>query len=160
MPIRTGRAFLDSLRDDRQIWIDGERVANVVTDRRFAAAAETLADLYDMQHEPSLLERMTYLAPGSSDRIGLSFIQPQSIDDLIRRREMVKVWMDATCGMFGRSPDFLNITLTGFASAHNTFGKFAANMWNYYTYARDSDIVMTHTLVNPQVDRSRPVEQQ
>ena len=39
MPIRTGRAFLDSLRDDRQIWIDGERVVDVVTDRRFAAAA-------------------------------------------------------------------------------------------------------------------------
>jgi 4-hydroxyphenylacetate 3-monooxygenase len=160
MPIRTGRAFLDSLRDDRQIWIDGERVTDVVTDRRFAAAAQSLADLYDMQHEPTLLERMTYLAPNSGDRVGLSFIQPQHIDDLIRRRQMVKIWMDATCGMFGRSPDFLNITLTGFASARHAFGKFADNLWNYYTYARDSDIVMTHTLVNPQVDRSRPVEQQ
>jgi len=160
MPIRTGRAFLDSLRDDRQIWIDGERITNVVTDRRFAAAARSVADLYDMQHEPALLERMTYLAPGGADRVGLSFIQPQSIDDLIRRREMVKIWMDATCGMFGRSPDFLNITLTGFASAYQAFGKFADNMWNYYLYARNNDIVMTHTLVNPQVDRSRPVEQQ
>jgi 4-hydroxyphenylacetate 3-monooxygenase len=160
MPIRTGRAFLDSLRDDRQIWIDGERVTDIVTDRRFAAAARSVAELYDMQHEPALLERMTYIAPGSGDRVGLSFIQPQSIDDLIRRRQMVKTWMDATCGMFGRSPDFLNITLTGFASAHQAFGKFADNLWNYYTYARDSDIVMTHTLVNPQVDRSRPVEQQ
>jgi 4-hydroxyphenylacetate 3-monooxygenase len=73
---------------------------------------------------------------------------------------MVKTWMDATCGMFGRSPDFLNITLTGFASAHQAFGKFADNMWNYYLYARENDIAMTHTLVNPQVDRSRPVEQQ
>ncbi len=160
MPIRTGRAFLDSLRDDRQIWIDGERVTNVVTDRRFAAAAQSVADLYDMQHEPALLERMTYRAPGSGDRVGLSFIQPHSIDDLIRRREMVKIWMDATCGMFGRSPDFLNITLTGFASAHQAFGRFADNLWNYYVYARENDIVMTHTLVNPQVDRSRPVEQQ
>jgi 4-hydroxyphenylacetate 3-monooxygenase len=33
-------------------------------------------------------------------------------------------------------------------------------LWNYYVHARDNDIVMTHTLVNPQVDRSRPVEQQ
>ena len=160
MPIRTGRAFLDSLRDDRQIWIDGERVTDVVADRRFAAAARSLAALYDMQHEPALRERMTYPSPGSGERVGLSFIQPQSVDDLIRRREMVKTWMDATCGMFGRSPDFLNITLTGFASAHKAFGKFAENLWNYYLYARDNDIVMTHTLVNPQVDRSRPVEKQ
>ena len=60
MPIRTGRAFLDSLRDDRQIWIDGERVTDVATDRRFAAAAHSMAELYDMQHDPALLERMTY----------------------------------------------------------------------------------------------------
>ncbi len=77
MPIRTGRAFLDSLRDDRQIWIDGERVTDVATDRRFAAAARSVAELYDMQHEPALLERMTYASPSSGDRVGLSFIQPR-----------------------------------------------------------------------------------
>jgi 4-hydroxyphenylacetate 3-monooxygenase len=160
MPVRTGRAFLDSLRDDREIWIDGERVTDVVADRRFAAAAQSLAELYDMQHDPALRDRMTYPSPTSGERIGISFIQPASIDDLVRRREMVKTWMDATCGMFGRSPDFLNITLTGFASAHQAFGRFADNLWNYYIHAREADIVMTHTLVNPQVDRSRPVEQQ
>jgi 4-hydroxyphenylacetate 3-monooxygenase len=160
MPIRTGRAFLDSLRDDRQIWIDGELVTDVVADRRFAAAAHSMAELYDMQHDPALLERMTYVSPSSGDRVSLSFIQPRSVDDLIRRREMVKIWMDATCGMFGRSPDFMNITMTGFASAHQAFGKYADNLHNYYLYARENDIVMTHTLVNPQVDRSRPVEQQ
>jgi 4-hydroxyphenylacetate 3-monooxygenase len=160
MPARTGRVFLESLRDDRQIWIDGERVRDVVADRRFAAAARSVAELYDMQHEPSLLEQMTFASPGSGDRVGLSFILPRTVDDLIRRREMVKTWMDATCGMFGRSPDFLNITLTGFASAHKEFGEFADNLWSYYLYARENDIVMTHTLVNPQVDRSRPVERQ
>jgi 4-hydroxyphenylacetate 3-monooxygenase len=158
--IRTGRAFLDSLRDDRQIWIDGERVTDIVGDRRLGAAARSVAELYDMQHEPALLERMTYALPTSGERVGLSFIQPASVDDLVRRREMVTTWMDATCGMFGRSPDFLNITLTGFASAHQAFGKFADNIWNYYLYAREHDIAMTHTLLNPQVDRSRPVERQ
>jgi 4-hydroxyphenylacetate 3-monooxygenase len=160
MPVRSGRAFLLSLRDDRQIWIDGELVTDVVADRRLAAAAYSLAELYDMQQDPALVARMTYPSPTSHQSVGLSFIQPSSIDDLIRRREMVKTWMDATCGMFGRSPDFLNITLTGFASAHQAFGRFADNLWNYYLYARENDIVMTHTLVNPQVDRSRPVEQQ
>jgi 4-hydroxyphenylacetate 3-monooxygenase len=164
MAIRTGRAFLDSLRDDRQIWIDGQRVADVTTDRRFAAAAQSMAELYDMQHDPALTQRMTYQSPSSGERVSMAFIQPASIDDLVRRREMVKTWMDATCGMFGRSPDFMNITLTGFASAHQEFGRkeqrFADNLRNYYEYARENDIVLTHTLVNPQVDRSRPVEQQ
>src|SRR5215471_10078321 len=50
MGIRTGEALLQSLRDGRQLFIDGERVGDVTADPRFAAAAQSLADLYDMQH--------------------------------------------------------------------------------------------------------------
>ncbi|HZS83142.1 MAG TPA: 4-hydroxyphenylacetate 3-monooxygenase, oxygenase component [Stellaceae bacterium] len=164
MGIRTGKAFLESLRDDRQIWIDGERVPDVTTDRRFAGAAQSMAELYDMQHDPALKPRMTYASPSSGNPVGLSFIEPASIEDLARRRDMVKIWMDATCGMFGRSPDYMNIMLTGFASAAEEFGRkdkqFADNVRNYYVAARENDIAMTHTLINPQVDRSRPVEKQ
>jgi 4-hydroxyphenylacetate 3-monooxygenase len=164
MGARSGRDYLDSLRDDRQIWIDGGRVADVTKDRRFAAAARSMAELYDMQHDPALQETLTYPSPTSGHRVGLSFIQPKSVEDLVRRRDMVKVWMDATCGMFGRSPDFMNIMVTGFACAAAAFGdrdkKYSENIWNYYLYCRENDIAMTHTLVNPQVDRSRPVEKQ
>lgn len=164
MPIRTGRAYLDSLRDDRQIWSDGERVADVTTDPRFAAAARTVAELYDMQHDPRLSQMMTYRSPDGGEPVGLSFILPGSVDDLVRRRGMVKVWADATCGMFGRSPDYMNIMTAAFASASQAFGRrdnrFADNVRAYYEYARETDVTMTHTLVNPQVDRSRPVEQQ
>ena len=164
MGVRTGAAFLDSLRDGRQIWIDGEAVPDVTADRRLAGAAQSLAELYDMQHDPALVDEMTYASPSSGDRVGLSFIQPGSVEDLVRRRSMVKLWMDATCGMFGRSPDFMNITLQGFASDYQEFGRreprFAENVWSYYLHARENDIAMTHTLINPQVDRSRPVEKQ
>lgn len=164
MGIRTGQQYLDSLRDDREIWIDGERVKDVVNDPRFAGAAQSMAELYDMQHAPDLIDAMTYESPTTGDRVGLSYIQPQSSDDLARRRTMVKTWMDATCGMFGRSPDFMNIHLTGFAAARDEFGKndkqFGDNIWNFYEHCRENDICMTHTLINPQVDRSKPVEQQ
>jgi hypothetical protein len=39
MGIRTGRQFLDSLRDDRQIWLAGERVSDVVSHPRLGPAA-------------------------------------------------------------------------------------------------------------------------
>src|SRR6185312_5700529 len=164
MPIRTGRDYPDSLRDDREIWIDGERISDVTRDPRFAAAARTMAELYDMQHDPALRARMTYASPETGEPAGLSFLQPRSIDDLVLRREMVKLWADATCGMMGRSPDFMNIMLTGYASASDAFGardpRFGENVRAYYRYAREHDVCMTHTLVNPQADRSRPVEQQ
>src|SRR5579864_4198699 len=164
MPIRTGKEFLAGLRDDRQIFMEGERIGDVTTDRRFAGAARSLAELYDMQHDPALHDRMTFASPSSGEPVGLSFIEPRTVDDLIRRREMVKLWMDRTCGMFGRSPDFLNVMLTGLAAAAPEFGKqdkrFADNIRDYHIRAREHDLCMTHTLLNPQVDRSRPVERQ
>src|SRR5580693_5632709 len=164
MPIRTGDEFLAALRDDRQIFMDGERIRDVTADPRFAGAAQSMAELYDMQHDPAQAERMVFASPSSGDKVGLSFIEPRSVDDLIRRRGMVKIWMDATCGMFGRSPDFLNVMLTGLAAAAPEFGRgdkrFAENIRAYHLYARERDLCMTHTLLNPQVDRSRPVERQ
>ena len=158
MPIRTGSQFLEAMRDDRQIFMDGERIEDVTTDPRFAGAARTMAELYDMQHDSALTETMTFASPSSGDKVGLSFIEPKTVDELLRRRAMVKVWMDSTCGMFGRSPDFLNIMLTGLAAAAPVFGKFEGNIRAYHTRAREADLAMTHTLLNPQVDRSRPVE--
>src|SRR3954467_7859938 len=164
MPMRTGNDFLEALRDGRQIFIDGERIADVTRDKRLAGAAQSVAELYDMQHEPALREEMSFASPSSGQPVGLSFIEPRTADDLIRRREMVKLWMDATCGMFGRSPDFLNVMVTGLAAAAPEFGRtdkrFADNIRAYHTLARERDLCMTHTLLNPQVDRSRPVERQ
>src|SRR5215475_13699195 len=103
MALRTGDQFLAALRDDRRIFIDGERVADVSSDPRFAGAAQSMAELYDMQHDPALHARMSFPSPTSGEPVGLSFIEPRSTDDLIRRRDMIKLWMDSTCGMFGRS---------------------------------------------------------
>ncbi len=164
MPVRTGKEFLEGLHDDRQIFMEGERVGDVTRDPRLAGAARSLAELFDMQHDPALRDRMIFASPSSGAPVGLSFIEPRSVDDLIRRRGMVKIWMDATCGMFGRSPDFLNVMLTGLAAAAPEFGRsdkrFADNIRDYHVYAREHDLCMTHTLLNPQVDRSRPVERQ
>jgi 4-hydroxyphenylacetate 3-monooxygenase len=161
--IRTGRQYLESLRDDRQIWIDGERVIDVTTDARFRPVAESIAQLYDMQHDPKLQDKLTYITP-EGERAGLSYMEPRSQADLVRRREMVKAWMDWTGGMMGRSPDFMNVHMTGFGSAHEYFARggerFGRNIRNYYEYLRNNDLALTHTLINPQTDRSKPVHQQ
>ena len=160
MGIRTGAEIIAGLRDDRQIFIDGEQVTDVTTDRRFVGAARTMAELFDMQHDPALIDEMTYASPTTGDRVGLSFIQAASQDDLARRRVMVKHWHDHTFGMFGRAPDFINVMLAGYAAAPEHFGPYAENVQRYYELARDGDLVSTHTLTNPQVDRSRDITKQ
>ena len=154
MGIRTGKQLLDSLRDGREGWIDGERVRDVTTDPRLRGGAETMALLYDMQHEPDLIDEMTFVSPATGDRVGLSYIEPRSIADLEARRRMVKRWMDATCGMFGRSPDFMNIHVTGFASAAAEFARageaYGRNIRSYYEHAREADVAIRLLVIGRQ----------
>lgn len=162
MGICKGRDYLERLRDGREIWCDGEKSPDVTTDRRFRGGARTLAALYDLQNEPALLDALTYRSPSSGDRVGLSFIQPKSLDDLQRRRRMFKCWNDYTCGMFGRSSDFMNVMLASYAAASDVFdtssSAFGSNVRAYYEYVRENDLATTHALVSPQVDRSKAVE--
>jgi 4-hydroxyphenylacetate 3-monooxygenase len=162
VPPRTGRQFLQGLQQrPRDVWLAGEQVDDVTAHPALVNCARTLARLYDMQHDPETQEVVTYACPETGQREGTSFIIPRSVEDLIRRRDMVKTWADATCGMMGRTPDFLNVNLMGFAVRADYFAKndprFGDNIRRYYEYVRDHDLCLTHTLVNPQVDRSKPV---
>ena len=164
MGARNGAAYLAGLRDEREIWLDGERVKDVTRDPRLARGIRSIAALYDLQLEPSRVAEMTYISPTSGERVGLSHIQPRSIDDLIRRRNMIKTWAEWSGGMLGRSPDYLNAMVMGCAAnadyfAHND-PAYARNIQRYYVLVREQDLCLTHTLVAPQVNRSVHPDQQ
>ncbi|SVD69028.1 uncharacterized protein METZ01_LOCUS421882, partial [marine metagenome] len=48
----TGDEYLESLRDDREVWIYGERVKDVTTHPAFRNSARSVARLYDALHDP------------------------------------------------------------------------------------------------------------
>jgi 4-hydroxyphenylacetate 3-monooxygenase len=155
---RGGAAYLEGLRDGREVWLDGERVKDVTADPRLARGVRSIAALYDLQLDGCRLEQMTYISPTSGDRVGLSHIQPRSIDDLVRRRNMVKTWAEWSAGMLGRSPDFLNTMVMGCASNAHYFAHldpaYGRNVQAYYEHVREQDLCLTHTLVPPQVNRA------
>jgi 4-hydroxyphenylacetate 3-monooxygenase len=159
MPARTGRQYLEGLRSqEREVWLGGERIDDVTTHPALASGARAIASLYDMQCEPQLKEIMTYRSPTTGHPVGLSFIIPRTADDLVRRREMMLRWARATCGMMGRSPDFMNVTFAAWAAAADYFARgrpqFGDNMRRYYEHIRDNDLVLTHALINLQRSRT------
>ena len=160
MPIKNGKQFLDTLSAEREIYIEGERVKDVISDPRFSGATKTMAHLMDIQSDPDLSDVMTYNSPTSGDKVGMTHIQPQSRDDVIARNDAIKVWMDASCGMMGRSPDYKNCIISNYAAAKDVFKRDAfdgsQNIQNFYEHVRENDAVTTHVLVNPQIDRSKP----
>src|SRR5438477_2351660 len=160
MAARTGQQYLDGLRgQDRNVWLGGERVKDVTTHPGLAGGARAIAMLYDMQHDAKLRDEMTYVSPSSGERVGLSFVIPRTRDELERRRGMMLRWARATCGMMGRSPDFMNVTFAAWAGAAAYFGRnrreCADNVRRYYEHIREYDLTLTHSLINLQ--RSRTV---
>ena len=164
MPVTNAKQYMASLKDDREIYIDGERIKDVTKDYRFIGAAETMAELLQMQHDPDLSDTLTYSSPSTGDKVGMSHIQPRSMKDVKARGDAMKVWMDTTCGMLGRSPDYKNVMVAAWAAAAEVFDRpsfdGSDNIQNFYEYVRENDSTMTHVLVNPQVDRSKPAHLQ
>ncbi|MFQ6028076.1 MAG: 4-hydroxyphenylacetate 3-monooxygenase, oxygenase component [Dehalococcoidia bacterium] len=162
MPARTGQQYIDGLREHpKEVWIRGERVDDVTVHPAFRNGVRSLAALYDMQHAPDLRETMTFPSPTSGEPVGLSFIIPRTREELERRSRMMTQWAWGTCGMMARSPDFLNVTLSGWAAAAEYFGEnrpeFQQNVKQYHQFIRDGDLTLTHTLVNLQGSRNPTV---
>jgi 4-hydroxyphenylacetate 3-monooxygenase len=102
---------------------------------------------------------MTYRPPASKELVGLSYLQPKTKEELKKRREMTQKWAQLTHGMMGRSPDYMNTVLMAFASSAELLrgeeNCFPENIVSYYEYVREHDLSLTHTFIDPQVNRTQ-----
>lgn len=158
MAVRTGEQYLQGLRDDREIWLEGEWVADVTTHPKTAGMAKTLAGIYDLQHTPENHERMTFKSPTSGEPVALSYLVPETPEDLLRRRTALEIVAQHCHGMLGRTPDYVNIQVTASRQLAHLYGlndqRHADNLRNYHEYVRERDLCLTHAFGHPQVNRS------
>ena len=164
MAVRTGKQYLEALRDGREVWLDGERVEDVTVHPKLARMAQTLAGLYDLQHDPALRDEMTFTSPSSGEPVALSYMVPQTHEDLYRRRRAFEIVADACHGMLGRSPDVVNAQVTGVRMLAGEFGAkepwLAENLIAYHEYIRERDLCLTHAFGHPQVNRAAALSEQ
>jgi 4-hydroxyphenylacetate 3-monooxygenase len=166
MGLRTGNQYLAALRDERQVYLEGQRVKDVTNEPRLGRAAHSVAALYDLQHDPRHADVLTTVQEGTGERIAVSYAQPRSVADVQKRGRALKTVADATYGMFGRTPDFMNVGVAALAAAAEVFDgsasgrELARNVKAFYDRACREDLAMTHVQVNPQVDRSKQVFEQ
>nr|BBI41210.1 flavin-dependent monooxygenase [Arthrobacter sp.] len=160
MGIRTGQQYLDKLNAmTPHIVIDGEVVSEKVTEHpAFRNIARQYAKLFDMQHDQRHQAALTYSSPTTGDLVSASFLVPRTVEDLQHRRRATSTWAEATNGFLGRTGDYMNSALTALGTAGKWFAqadpRFAENIGNYYEWARENDMLATHTLIPPQVNRS------
>jgi 4-hydroxyphenylacetate 3-monooxygenase len=155
---RTGEQFLAGLRgDERELWLEGEKVTDPAAHPKLEGAARSLARVFDLQHEEP--ETFFMDSPDTGQPVNVTHVLPRSREDLERRRAASKRIADETVGMMGRTPDYLNYTFANFAARADVWARYGnddggRNVVEYQKHMRDNDLSLTHTLINPQVDRS------
>src|ERR1700723_4453129 len=97
MPARTGQQYIEGLRaQEREIWLGGERVRDVTRHKGLAGGVKAIASLYDQQHDPKLKKVMTYKSPSTGERVGRSFSNPKTREELKTRTQMMWNWARTT----------------------------------------------------------------
>ena len=162
--MRTGDNYVESLRDGRNVILDGAVVDDVTSHPAFAAGVRTVARLYDFAADPAHRELMTYESPTDGRPVNLSWLVPRSVDDLRRRRLAIEAWSELSYGYLGRSPDHVASFFAGFSGSLDTFAaagdRYADNVQRFYERARDEDLYVTYTIIHPQIDRSKGPHEQ
>ena len=126
--LRTGAEYLRSLNDGRQVFVDGERVADVTQHPAFREAARSVARLYDIAAAPEMRDRMTFPSPKTGGPVLRAFQIPRNHVDLRARRLFSETWAEATFGLMGRSPDHVASFFTGYAAVPNVFAVGGQNL--------------------------------
>jgi 4-hydroxyphenylacetate 3-monooxygenase len=154
----TGEEYLESLRDGREVWIDGERVEDVTTHPAFRNAARSVARLYDALHDPDTRELMT-----AEDRHGITthkfFMPSYSVEDLLASREAIAHWSKLSYGYMGRTPDYKASFMATLGADPGWYAPFEESAKHWYRKYAEQALFLNHVLINPPIDRDKAVHE-
>ncbi|MEB4616239.1 4-hydroxyphenylacetate 3-hydroxylase family protein [Leucobacter sp. M11] len=154
---QTGDEYIASLRDDREVWIYGERVEDVTTHPAFRNSIRMTARLYDALHEPGAPG--TLLQPTDTGSGGLThpfFTAARSRQDLVHARQAIEGWARLTYGWMGRSPDYKAAFLGTLGGMSEFYAPYEANAIRWYQESQEKALYWNHAIINPPVDRHLP----
>jgi 4-hydroxyphenylacetate 3-monooxygenase len=161
--VRDGRRHLESLRDGRDVFLNGQRVADVTAHRAFRNSVGSAAALYDFQASPDHVEQMTYVTDTGA-RVNRAWELPTSYAQLVGRREALELWSELHYGFMGRSPDHVASCVAAMFMGIDVFEQYdsgrAEAVREYYRYARDADLFLSYVIINPQADKSKAPQDQ
>ena len=150
----TGAEYIESLRDGREVWLGGEKVADVPGHPGFANAARFFARLYDTLHEEEHQKALTWTTPRGHVS-HKAFMVARTRRHLSERIAAMEHWARMHYGFMGRTPDYKGGLAVSLGSFPEFFAPHEANCARWYQKLADDVLFMNHIGVNPMVDRSK-----
>jgi 4-hydroxyphenylacetate 3-monooxygenase len=160
--IRTGSQYRDSLRDGRQVFINGERVMDVTTHPMFKPLVDIRARIYDMQHEAATAPVLIYEEAGEPCAIGNKL--PTSQQDWWDKRRATDTVLEEIGGVVTRVGDETVGEMWSLYDGQDVLNevdpRFSENIRRHVTHVLKADPFHVSANTDPKGDRSKPPQEQ
>jgi 4-hydroxyphenylacetate 3-monooxygenase len=161
--IRTGDEYRDSIRDGREVFMNGEKVPDVTTHPMFKPLVDIRARIYDMQHEAATASKMVYHDDGGEPySIGLKL--PYSQNDWSEKRASTDAIFDEIGGVVTRVGDETVGEMWSLYDGQDVLNQvdpqFSKNIKNHIHKVIDQDPFHVSANTDPKGDRSKAPQDQ
>ena len=151
-----GKEYIESLQDEREIYIYGERVKDVTKHPAFRNSVQSIARLYDALHSSDSKEILTCdTDTGSGGYTHRFFRYATNSDDLFAQRSAMAEWAKMSYGWMGRTPDYKASFTNTLGANPDFYGQFSENAKSWYKRTQEAVPFINHALVNPPIDRDK-----
>ena len=124
----------------------------------FRNSCRSIARLYDALHDPKTRDILTGI-----DRSGTrthKFFKPSySAQELWEARDAIVAWARMSYGFMGRTPDYKAALMGSLASEPEFYAPFDESARKWYARYSSQCLFLNHCLINPPIDRNRPVHE-
>jgi 4-hydroxyphenylacetate 3-monooxygenase len=160
--IRTGEQYRHSIRDGRQVFVNGERVADVTRHPMFKPLVDIRARIYDMQHDPATRAVMTRERDGDLQAVGNML--PFSQEDWQAKRRATDAVLDDIGGVVTRVGDETVGEMWSLFDGQDVLNEvdpqFSVNIRNHIDRVLRRDPFHVSANTDPKGDRSKPPQEQ
>ena len=160
--IRTGEDYRDSIKDGRDVWINGARVDTLCSHPQLQPIIDVRARIYDMQHASETQEAMTYEDAGERFAIGLRL--PFEKQDWQDKRDAVDLVTRDIGGVVTRMGDETIGEMWSLWDGKDILNeidpRFAQNIERHIRQAIKADPFHVSANTDPKGDRSKAPQDQ
>ena len=153
MGLKTPEEYVQSLRDGRVTYWDGERIDDIATHPKFRIPIAVASRDYDYA-DPARREVMSFVGE-DGERAHRVFQIPRSEADLEKRIELMHD-MSIVGGVTGVFMALMSVK----DAVAEVNPQYAANIERMYRHVRDNDLRAAEVITDPKGDRSRRAHEQ
>lgn len=153
-----GKEYLESLRDNRVVYLNGEKIDDVTTHSAYENSARSIARMYDALHDEQMRKILTTTTE-EGYQTHKFFKEPKNAQDLLEARDAIAQWAKLSYGFMGRTPDYKASFTAHLKAFADYYEGFEDNARNWYKKTTKEVPFINHTIINPQVDRSKPLHE-